>query len=333
MRAICISGLFLTVAFAATAYAAAPNYKVVDHIKVGDGGFDYAVFDSANGRVLIARTNYTTAIDAKTGTVSQLSSASAGHMAIPIPDTDLLVLPRGRGTVGIVDGKADKPIAELPGGNGPDGATYDSFSKLVYVMNHNGGDATVVDPVAQKVVATIPVGGVLEFPASDGAGKVFVNVQDKGEIAVIDVKARQTVARWPMNDCKSPTGLAYIPGPNLVVSSCGQNGVAKVLRADTGVEVASLAIAVGADAVMYDAKRKVVLIPCRAGELEVISVADPAHISVVQRVPTQEGSRTGTFDPDTGRIYAMAAKFGPPAAVGGRAQALAGTFEVLVIAP
>jgi hypothetical protein len=67
--------------------------------------------------------------------------------------------------------------------------------------------------------------------------------------------------------------------------------------------------------------------------LEVISVADPAHISVVQRVPTQEGSRTGTFDPDTGRIYAMAAKFGPPAAVGGRAQALAGTFEVLVIAP
>jgi hypothetical protein len=59
MRAIFISGLVLTVAFAATAYAAAPNYKVVDHIKVGDGGFDYAVFDSANGRVLIARTNYT----------------------------------------------------------------------------------------------------------------------------------------------------------------------------------------------------------------------------------------------------------------------------------
>jgi DNA-binding beta-propeller fold protein YncE len=332
MKAVLVS-LLLSVAFGGTSLAAAPAYKVVDRIKVGDGGFDYAVFDTANGRVLMARTNYTTAIDAKTGKVSELSSASAGHMAIPIPGTNLLVLPRGKGTVGIVEGKADKPVAELPAGDGPDGAIYDPFSKFVFVMNHNGGDATVVDPIAQKVVATIPVGGVLEFPASDGAGKVFVNVQDKGEIAAIDVKTMKTVAHWPMNDCKSPTGLAYVPGAKLLVSSCGQNGVAKVLRADTGAEVASLPIAVGADAVMYDAKRNVVLIPCRAGELEVISVADPAHISVVQRVPTQEGSRTATLDPDTGRIYAMAAKFGPPATPGGRPQPVSGTFEVLVIAP
>ena len=331
MRTISVVSLLLTVAFAATTYAAAPNYKVVDRIKVGDGGFDYAVFDSANGRVLIARTNYTAAIDAKTGKVRELSSASAGHMAIPIPGTDLLVLPRGRGTVGIVDGKADKPVAELPAGNGPDGATYDPFSKFVFVMNHNGGDATVVDPIAQKVIATIPVGGVLEFPVSDGAGKVFVNVQDKGEIAAIDVKTLQTIAHWPMKDCRGPTGLAYMPGPKLLVSSCG--GVAKVVSAETGTEVASLPIAAGADAVLYDMKRNVVLIPCRAGELEVISLADPAHISVVQRVPTQEGSRTATVDPDTGRIYAMAAKFGPPANPGGRPQALPGTFEVLVIAP
>jgi hypothetical protein len=333
MKAISCASLFLTVAFAATAYAAAPNYKVLDRIKVGDGGFDYAVFDSANGRVLMARTNYTVAIDAKTGKVNELSSASAGHMAIPIPGTDLLVLPRGKGTVGIVDGKTDKAVAELPAGKGPDGAIYDPFSKFVFVMNHNGGDATVIDPIAQKVVATIPVGGVLEFPASDGAGKVFVNVEDKGEIAAIDVKTLQTIAHWPMKDCQSPTGLAYVPGPKLLVSSCGENGVAKVLSAETGAEVASLPIAVGADAVLYDAKRNVVLIPCRAGELEVISVADPAHISVVQRVPTQEGSRTATLDPDTGRIYAMAAKFGPPANPGGRPQALPGTFEVLVIAP
>jgi hypothetical protein len=101
--------------------------------------------------------------------------------------------------------------------------------------------------------------------------------------------------------------------------------VAKVLRADTGAEVASLSIAMGADAVMYDTNRKAALIPCRAGTLEVISLADPAHIAVVQHVPTQEGSRTGTFYPDTGRIYSMAAKFGPPATAGGRAQALPGS--------
>src|SRR5262249_22503969 len=95
MKAIPVATLLLTVAVSAAAYAAAPNYHVVDRIKVGDGGFDYAVFDSANNRALIARTNYTLVIDGKTNKVSQLSSASAGHMAIPIPNTNLLVLPQG----------------------------------------------------------------------------------------------------------------------------------------------------------------------------------------------------------------------------------------------
>jgi len=90
---------------------------------------------------------------------------------------------------------------------------------------------------------------------------------------------------------------------------------------------------VGADAVLYDGKRNVVLIPTRSGKLEVISVADPAHISVVQEVPTAVGSRTGTVDPNTGRVYMMSAQFGPPPPGGGRAQALPGTFEVIVVSP
>ncbi len=333
MKVVPIASLVLSVAFAAAALAAAPSYKVVDRIKVGDGGFDYATFDRATGRVLLARTNYTTAIDAKTGKVSELMSAASGHMALPVPGTTLLVLPQGKGMIRIVDGATDKVVADLPGGMNPDGAAYDPFSKFVVVANHNSGDVTFVDPVAKKVVATIPVGGVLEFPASDGAGKVYVNIEDINEIAAIDVATRKVTAHYKLAGCMAPTGLAYAPDAKVLISSCGQNGVAKVLRADNGAEVASLPIAMGADAVMYDANRKVALIPCRAGELEVISLADPAHITVVQHVPTQVGSRTGTFDPDTGRVYSMAAQFGPPATAGGRAQALPGTFEVLVVAP
>ncbi len=334
MKAIPVASLLLTVAVSAVAYAAAPNYHVVDRIKVGDGGFDYAVFDTANNRALIARTNYTVAIDGKTGKVSQLSSAVAGHMAIPIPGTDLLVLPQGKGSVLIVNGKTDTKVAELPAGKAPDGAVYDPYSKMVWVMNHNGGDATVVDPMGQKVVSTVDVGGgVLEFPASDGAGKIWVNVEDRSEIAEIDVKAQKTIAHWKLDGCTNPTGLAYSAKMKLLVSSCGANGVAKVIDATNGKEVASLPIATGADAVMVDDKRGVALIPTRSGQMEVISLTDRGHIQVVQHVPTQEGSRTGILDPDSGKVYSMAAKFGPPATQGGRPQALPGSFEVLVIAP
>ena len=316
---------------AAAAWAAAPASITSWTRSRSATAADYAVFDTAKNRVLMARTNYTTAIDAKTGTVSEVKSASAGHMALTIPGTSLLVLPRGRGSVAIVDGATDQQLADLPAGMNPDGAAYDPFSKMVFVMNHGSGEATVVDPMAKKVVASIRSAACSNFVPT--ARKVFVNVEDKNEIGVIDVKQQKTIARYPLNGCEAPTGLAYVPGPKLLVASCGQSGTAKFIRADTGAEAASLKIPVGADAVMYDAKRNVVLIPTRSGFLEVISVADPAHISVVQEVPTAVGSRTGTVDPNTGRVYMMSAKFGPPAQPGGRAQALPGTFEVIVVAP
>src|ERR1700680_1379886 len=112
MKAIPVARLAFSLAFAASALGAAPSYKIVDRIKVGDGGYDYANYDPATGRVLIARTGYTTVIDTKTGKLSQLNSAAAGHMAMPIPGTNLLLLPQAKGTILIVDGSADKTVAK-----------------------------------------------------------------------------------------------------------------------------------------------------------------------------------------------------------------------------
>ena len=328
--------LLSMLAFTSLAHAAAaPNYKIVDRIKVPDGGFDYANFDQATGRVLMARTDFTTVIDVKTGNVSQLKSAAAGHMALPIPGTTLLVLPQRKGTIRIVDKATDGVLADLPGGKNPDGAVYDSFTKLVFVMNRESAEATVVDPVAKNVVATIPLGGSIEFTASDGAGKVFANDESVGDIVVIDAQTRKMTARYKMEGCMGPSGLAYVPGAKLLISSC-RNGVAKVLEADTGKQVASLPIGRGPDAVIYDATRKMAFIPCGGdGVLEVISLADLTHIAVVQHLQTQAGTRTGTLNPATGRLYLMASKPDPSAAppAGGGAPRLPGSFEVLVVAP
>ena len=330
------AGLLLSAILSATALAAAPNYKIIDRIKVPDGGFDYATFDAASGRVLMARTDFTTAIDAKTGKVSQLNSAAPGHMALPIPGTSLVVLPQRPGMVRIADMANDKMLADIPAGQNPDGATYDSFSKLVFVMNHDSGEATVIDPVARKAVATIPVGGTLEFPASDGAGKVYVNITSVPEIAVIDVKTRTVTAHYKLEGCRGASGLAYATQAKLLISSCG-NGMAKVLDAATGKEVASLPIARGPDAVIYDPTRRLAFIPCGGdGVLEIISLEDPGHIAVVQHLQTQAGSRTGTIDPQTGRLFLMASQPDPNGAPGPGGRGIArvpGTYEVLVVGP
>lgn len=336
MKTKLLAAVVLSIILPATAFAAAPNYRIVERIKVPDGGFDYATFDPAGGRVLMARTDFTTVIDAKTGRLSQLNNAAPGHMALPVPGTTLVVLPQRPGMVRIVDAANDKMLADIPAGQNPDGAAYDSFSKLVFVMNHDSGEATVIDPAARKAVATIPIGGTLEFPASDGAGKVFVNVTSIPDIAVIDVKTRTVTGHYKLEGCRGASGLAYAAQAKLLISSCG-NGMAKVLDAATGREVASLPIARGPDAVIYDSVRKLAFIPCGGdGVLEIVSLADPNHIAVVQHLPTQAGSRTGTIDPQTGRLYLMASQPDPAGTPGPGGRGIArvpGTYEVLVVSP
>src|SRR5437879_1433345 len=85
------------------AAARAAEYKIVDHIRVADGGFDYATFDPAAGRVYMPRGAFTTVIDAKSATVSQMASAVGDHIALPVPGTSLLVVTQRAGTILLVD--------------------------------------------------------------------------------------------------------------------------------------------------------------------------------------------------------------------------------------
>ncbi|MEA2977591.1 MAG: hypothetical protein QOF19_3111 [Alphaproteobacteria bacterium] len=333
------AALTLFVALVAPAFAADPSYKIVERFQMPDGGWDYAASDADKGRIYWARASGATdVIDVKTGKLSQLKSTGNSHLAVPVPGTTLIVLPMRvpAKTARIVDTATDKVVADLPAGDAPDAAIYDPFSKHVFIINHNSSNVTEIDALAADVVATIPVGGgKLEFADADGMGRVFVNVQAAGEIAVVDVKAQKVTGRYKMAGCEDASGLAYAGKSKLLIASCG-NGVAKVLAADTGKEVASIPIGRGPDAVIYDPVRQIAFIPCGIdGTLEVISVADAARVASIQRLPTQILVRSGAVDPRSGRLYLMAAQSDPtkPTGGGGRPTPKDGTFEMLVIAP
>jgi YVTN family beta-propeller protein len=332
-----VATLALSAALAAPALAA--EYKIVDRISVPDGGWDYITSDPEHGRIYRTRSDGADVIDVKTGKVSQLKSTGNGHMVVPVPGTTLGVLPlrMPAKTIRIIDTATDKVVADVPGGEAPDGATYDPFSKHVFVINHNSSDVTEVDPVAGKSITTITIGGSkLEFADSDSAGRVFVNVEEKGEIAVIDVKAQKVAATYKLAGCEENSGLAYTGGKTkLLIAACG-NGVAKVVAADTGKEVASIPIGKGPDSVIYDPQRQLAFIPCgRDAVLEIISVADPAHVALVQHLPTHVLVRTGAVDPASGRVYLMSAEPDPskPPGGGGRPTPKEGSFEMIVVGP
>jgi hypothetical protein len=318
---------------AAAAHAAPSDYSVAARIAGPDGGWDLVSFDPNKARVYVSRTDGVTVLDANTGALTgHLADGQRTHAVVPLDrGTKLLVTNGGTDSVHLVDADSGRLLADIPTVPKPDGAIFHPASGLVLVMSHSG-QVGLIDPVAQKSVGTIDVGGALELAAADG-DKVFVNVEDKAEIAVISVGARQVVARYPLKGCEGPTGLALARPAGVLISSCA-NGLAKVIRASDGADLGDIAIGKGPDTVMYDETRRLVLIPCgRDGVLEVITATDAAHVALVQTLKTELGARTGAVDPKTGRIYLPTAKYDLTQASAGRFPTVPGSFVILVAAP
>jgi len=333
-RLLALSGLALLCSTAATAAAGAPGpsgLQVVARIAGPDGGWDYATFDPARRRVYVAHGSSVMAIAADTGKVqADFAAGNHLHAVVPVPGTDLIVTTNsGDNTARVLAAGDGRLIASVPTADGPDGAAYDSSTGLVMVIDGDAGQVTMIDARAGKSVGAIAVPGRLEFPAADGKGRLYVNVEDKNEIAVVDIAARKVIARYPLA-CHEPTGLAYVSGQRLV-AACGAGG-AEILDAATGREIATFKLGGFPDAVLYDAGRGLAYIPSAlTGTLAVIALAGKDDNTVVDTVPTQTGARTGAVDPKTGKIYLPAAQYASPASPGQRPAPKPGTFEILVL--
>ena len=168
------------------------------------------------------------------------------------------------------------------------------------MMNAGDGSVTVIDPASAKALATVTVGGSLELGAADGHGRLYVNVEDRNDVAVIDTRARRLIMREPLPGCDGPTGIIYDPATRETVSACA-NGVAIVLS-NRGTKLAALPIGKRPDGAAFDARRRVVLVPSGAdGTLSVIELSPAPR--VVATVATAKGARTITLDPSTGRAH------------------------------
>lgn len=320
--------MIMLAALLAQSAVAAPAYKVLDAIPGPDGGWDYVRVDAANNRVLVARGTSVMAVDLATRAITPgLAPGVRLHDALPVYG-EILVTNGGNATAVFADAKTGATLATVPTGAGPDAAAFDPKSGLVLVMDHAGGQVTLVDPKAHAAVATIDVGGKMEAAAVAG-GRAYVNVEDRNQIAVIDIAGRKVVARWALPGCDAPTGIALIGGGKRLIAAC--DGTSVIVDVASGKVVQVLPTGKGADGVAYDAKRQRAFVSAGGdGTLSVVSLAGE-KAAIVQTLSTAVGARTIAIDPRTGRLYLPSAKYGPAPAAGGRAPMLPGSFALLEV--
>jgi DNA-binding beta-propeller fold protein YncE len=331
MKVSAVAALYLALSAAGAAQAAGSGYHVIDRVSGPDGGWDYVRVDPTNNRVLVAHGGSVVVFDLATKAVTPGVAPGAGlHDPLPVNGgSELLVTNGGTAEAVFYNAKTFAEVARVKTGVGPDAAAFDAHSGLVLVMDHRGGDVTLIDPKAHKAVGSIQVGGDLEAAAVDGAGRAYVNVENKNEIAVLDLAKRTVAARYPLAGCDGPTGLAYDAADKQLIAAC--DGASVVVDASTGKIVATLPTGKGADGVAFDPRQRLAFVPAgRDGTLAVVSIGK-GKASIVDTVKTEVSARTIGLDLRDGRLYLPSAEFGARPGGGGRPPMVPGSFKILVV--
>lgn len=327
-------GMVLSLSLDCGAREPSVNYHVTRRISGPDGLWDYASVDEQSRRLFVARQGGILAVDLdKPDAATQIFASPVVHQVLRV-DSNRLVATTGESNFLAI--LRDKPPALLAQvavtGNDPDSVTYDRKSALAVTFNRGSNDVTLIDPVKATAVGSFALPGRPEFSVADGNGVVYVNIADKAIIAVLDLALRKVVREIPLHGCQGPTGLALDSQTQMLLAAC-DNGVAKFVTI-AGRDVATLHIGEGPDAAFIDAHRRLAFIPSGdSGTLAVISIADPARISIVQTLETQLGTRTGAVDPQTGFVYLPAGRLSPPVAPAKWPSVAAGSFTIIIVAP
>ncbi|MFI5349828.1 MAG: YncE family protein, partial [Elusimicrobiota bacterium] len=211
-----------TGAFAAT--APKPGYHSIQKVVLGgEGGWDYLAVDAAARRVYITRGTRVVVLDADTyKPIGEIPGTDGVHGVAFAPELGRGFASAGKAdSVVIFDLNTLKTLGTVKTGKNPDAILYEPSTKRVFAFNGKSKDATVIDASSGTVVATLPVGGKPEFAATDGAGRVYVNVEDTSELLAIDAAAPKVAARWKLTGCDEPSGLALDAAGKSLFAVCG----------------------------------------------------------------------------------------------------------------
>ena len=333
-----LSIICITVLFGSSNLASAQSgYKVVNQIHLeGDGGWDYLSVDEAAGRLYVSHGSMALVADLKTGKqIGKIPDTNGIHGIAIAPGLNKGFTSNGRdNSVTVFDLKTLEVIEKIQvSGRNPDAILFDPFSQKVYTFNGGSSNASVIDPKLSKEIATIQLDGKPEFPQTDGKGIIYVNIEDKSEISVINASTYKVEKSWSIAPGEEPSGLALDKETNRLFSVCG-NKLMVVSDAIAGKVVTTLPIGGGCDGVAFDpATKRAFSSNGGDGTITVVQEENKDSFKVVETITSQRGARTITIDKTTHHLYLSSAEYGEATEGNRRPPMKPGSFMVLDIAP
>jgi hypothetical protein len=314
-KPLVIAMLAVLIPLAAPAHAQDSGpYKILKIQMVGgDGGFDYVTADSDGRNLSVAR------------------SGPAGHIPVynldtlaqvgDIPDTSAhgaaVDTTTGHGfatskPVTMFDAKTFAVLKKIDVQGNPDGYLNDAYNHRFYVLSHSEPNITVLDDKDGSILGTIDIGGAPEQAATDGRGKIYVDIVDKAAIAVIDANNMKMTGKYDISSKGGGcAGLALDAKNNILFATCREKKNMIILSATDGHIVTDLPIGDGSDGATFNPATMEAFSSQGDGTLTVVKENSPTDFSVEQTVPTPPRAKVLTLDSKTNQILTITAEFGP----------------------
>jgi DNA-binding beta-propeller fold protein YncE len=321
------------------------QYKIIKTAKVGGaGGFDYVYADSAGRRLYVPRSGQGARVsvyDLDTlAPVGEIANTN-GHGAAVDPKSS-----HGFASskpVAMWDTKTLAPIKTIDVQGGPDGILFDPFNQRVWILSHGAPNATVIDTNDGAIVGTVDLGGAPEQAVTDGKGHLYIDIEDKDNVAVVDAKTLIVTNHYELGDKGgTPAGLAFDVKNHILFVACRKPANMVMMNSDDGKILAALPLGTGTDGAVFNPATMEAFSSQGDGTLTVIKENNPTTFVVEQTVQTPVRAKTLTLDSKTNNILLITAEFAPPPAApatpppaggrgGGRGAMVPDSFSILVV--
>ena len=328
----------------AVSLSAQTPYSLQKKAKVGGtGGTDYIYADVDGRRLYIPRTGNPariTVFDLDTlAPVGEVPNASAHGAVVSTKSGHGFATSK---PVAMWDTKTLATIKTIDVQGNPDGILYDGFNDRVYILSHSAPNATVINAADGSVLGTIDLGGMPEQGVTDGKGHLYIDIEDKANIAVVDAKTMMVTAHYDLAG-KGGTcaGLAMDVKNNILFAACRNPAAMVILNAGDGKILDALPIGPGTDGATFNPNTMEAFSAHSDGVLNIIKENSPTSFAVEQMLPTMQGARTLTLDTKTNRVLLMAFELLPPPADappppaggrgGGRGQQVPDSFTIMAV--
>lgn len=306
--------IIILICFSSNAIAQNSNYIITNRFHLdGDEGWDMIAVDESTARIFVSHGGMAQVIDETSGTLlGTIGDLKGVHGFAFATDLNKGFISCGRdSSVTVFDLKTLAVTDKIAmTGRNADAIIYDPLTKRVFVFNGATNNATVIDANTNSVAGTVTLDGKPEFSCTDGKGKIYVNLEDKSMVDVINSNTMLVEQNWSVAPGEEPTGIALDNVNHLLFIACS-NKLMVVTDAVTGKIVTTAPIGDRVDGAEFDPVTKRVFSPNGEGSLTVIQEESKDKFMVIETATTQPGARTIALDKKTHHIFLPTADYDP----------------------